>query len=141
VRVVRRDNGEKTQMKWESMVEEIPKLLDKIHDDMYERALKTRDEHMKIAYNKVDFMTALNGRNIVLTPWCDEGVEEEKVKDWTKEESLKIMEEAGEDEEVLTGSAKTLCIPFNPIVPLKEGDVCFFTGKPAKVMALWGRSY
>jgi len=128
-------------MKWESMVEEIPKLLDKIHDDMYERALKTRDEHMKIAYNKVDFMTALNGRNIVLTPWCDEGDEEEKVKDWTKEESLKIMEEAGEDEEVLTGSAKTLCIPFNPIVPLKEGDVCFFTGKPAKVMALWGRSY
>lgn len=85
MRVVRRDNGEKTQMKWESMLVEIPKLLDKIHDDMYERALKTRDEHMKTAYNKVDFMSALNGKNIVLTPWCDEGAEEEKVKDWTKE--------------------------------------------------------
>jgi len=87
-------------------------------------------------------MTALNGRNIVLTPWCDEGAEEEKVKERTKEESLKHMQEAGDqDEEVLTGSAKTLCIPFDPIVKLKDGDKCFFTGKEAKVMALWGRSY
>ena len=141
VRVVRRDNGEKSQMKWADIVTDIPKLLNQIHDDMYERARKTRDEHMKVAYNWDDFMSALNGRNIVLTPWCDEGVEEEKVKDKTKEESLKLMQEAGEEEEVLTGSAKTLCIPFEPIVPLKDGDKCFFTGKPAKVMALWGRSY
>ena len=141
VRLVRRDNGEKFQMKWSDLVTEIPKVLDQIHDDMYNRALKTRDDHMKVAYNWEDFMSALNGRNIVLTPWCDEGAEEEKVKDKTKEESLKTMAEAGEEEEVLTGSAKTLCIPFKPIVALKEGDKCFFTGKPAKVMALWGRSY
>jgi len=141
VRVVRRDNGDKAQFKWEDLVTGIPTLLNQIHDDMYKRAETTRDSHMKTAYNWTDFMTALNNRNIVLTPWCDEGAEEEKVKDRTKEESLKHMKEAGEEEEVLTGSAKTLCIPFNPIVPLKEGDKCFFTGKPAKVMALWGRSY
>ena len=141
MRLVRRDNGEKSQMKWSDLMTEIPKLLDRIHNDMYERALKTRDEHMKVAYNWDEFMNALNGRNIVLTPWCAEGAEEEKVKDRSKEESLKQMAEAGEEEEVLTGSAKTLCIPFKPIVPLKEGDKCFFTGKPAKVMALWGRSY
>jgi prolyl-tRNA synthetase len=141
VTVVRRDTGEKHALKWDVLLVEIPKLLETIHNDMYERARKTRDEHMKVAYNWEDFMTALNGRNIVLTPWCDEGDEEEKVKDRTKEESLKIMQQAGEEEEVLTGSAKTLCIPFEPIVPLKDGDKCFFTGKPAKVMALWGRSY
>lgn len=141
MRVVRRDNGDKAQFKWEDLVTGIPTLLNQIHDDMYKRAETTRDSHMKTAYNWTDFMTALNNRNIVLTPWCDEGAEEEKVKDRTKEESLKHMKEAGEEEEVLTGSAKTLCIPFNPIVPLKEGDKCFFTGKPAKVMALWGRSY
>ena len=89
VRLVRRDNGEKSQMKWADLVTEIPKLLDQIHEDMYQRALKTRDEHMKVAYNWEDFMNALNGRNIVLTPWCDEGAEEEKVKDRSKEESLK----------------------------------------------------
>lgn len=141
VRVVRRDNGEKQQMRWDQLVTEIPKLLNQIHEDMYERARKTRDDHVKVAYNWEDFMTALNGRNLVLTPWCDEGAEEEKVKDKTKEESLKLMQDAGEEEEVLTGSAKTLCIPFEPIHPLKAGDKCFFTGKEAKVMALWGRSY
>lgn len=141
VRVVRRDNGEKVQMKWENLSTEIPALLNQIHDDMYERARQTRDNHLKVAYNWEDFMTAVNGRNIVLTPWCDEGQEEERVKEKSKDESLKQMQEAGEDEEVLTGAAKTLCIPFEPIVPLKDGDKCFFTGKPAKVMALWGRSY
>ena len=141
VRCVRRDTGEKTQLKWSDLPQVIPALLNQIHNDMYENARRTRDEHMKVAYNWDDFMGALNGRNIVLTPWCNEGEEEEKVKERTKEESLKLMQEAGEEEEVLTGSAKTLCIPLNPIVPLKEGDKCFFTGKPAKVMALWGRSY
>jgi prolyl-tRNA synthetase len=141
VTVVRRDTGEKHTLKWDTLQVAIPALLETIHADMFERARKTRDEHMKVAYNWADFMNALNGRNIVLTPWCDEGAEEEKVKDRTKEESLKFMQQAGEEEEVLTGSAKTLCIPFEPIVPLKEGDKCFFTGKPAKVMALWGRSY
>jgi prolyl-tRNA synthetase len=141
VRVVRRDNGEKQQIKWDSLATDIPNLLDKIHEDMYHRAESTRDAHMKVAYNWEEFMGALNGRNLVLTPWCDEGLEEEKVKNKSKEESLKHMKEAGEEEEVLTGSAKTLCIPFAPIVPLKDGDKCFFTGKPAIVMALWGRTY
>ena len=51
------------------------------------------------------------------------------------------MEEAGEDEEVLTGSAKTLCIPFTPKTPLVAGEKCFHCGAEAKVKALWGRSY
>jgi prolyl-tRNA synthetase len=65
VRVVRRDNGEKVQMKWETLAVEIPKLLNQIHEDMYQRALKNRDEHLKEASNWEEFMNALNGRNIV----------------------------------------------------------------------------
>ena len=50
------------------------------------------------------------------------------------------MEEAGAEEAQLTGSAKTLCIPFEqPAMP--NGTKCFACGKPAKVTALWGRSY
>lgn len=71
VRVVRRDNGEKEQMKWVDLNSEVPKLLERIHHDMYERALKTRDEHMKDASTWEEFMTALNARNIVQTPWCN----------------------------------------------------------------------
>jgi prolyl-tRNA synthetase len=51
------------------------------------------------------------------------------------------MAEAGEEEEVLTGAAKTLCLPFEPKTPLKEGDKCFHCGKEAKIIALWGRTY
>jgi prolyl-tRNA synthetase len=50
------------------------------------------------------------------------------------------MEEAGEDEEVLTGSAKTLCIPFEQ-EPLQAGTKCFACGQDAQLRALWGRTY
>lgn len=36
--------------------------------------------------------------------------------------------------------AKTLCLPFEA-PPLPEGTKCFYSGKPAKNWALWGRSY
>lgn len=35
VRVVRRDNGEKSQLKWSELTTAIPELLDRVHDDMY----------------------------------------------------------------------------------------------------------
>lgn len=108
---------------------------------MYERALVTRDEHMIDAFTWEEFMNALNGKNLVLTPWCQVKECELKVKDRSKEESLKLMAEAGEEEEVLTGAAKTLCLPFEPRTPLKEGDKCFHCGEEAKIKALWGRTY
>ena len=39
VRLVRRDTGQKIQIKTEKLAVEIPKLLDQIHDDMYAKAL------------------------------------------------------------------------------------------------------
>ena len=52
-----------------------------------------------------------------------------------------------EDEALLTGSAKTLCIPFRMGKQASgqeepfNGVNCFFCGQQAKVTALWGRSY
>jgi len=57
-------------------------------------------------------MTALNNKNICLAPWCDTAACEIRIKDQSKEESLANMEAANEGEVVLTGSAKTLCIPY-----------------------------
>lgn len=48
-----------------------------------------------------------------MAPWCNCQECEEKVKDRSKEESLKAMAEKNEDEALLTGAAKTLCIPFD----------------------------
>lgn len=71
VRVVRRDNGDKSQMKQADLVSEIPHLLERIHKDMYERAVEVRDAHLKEAATWDQFMEALNQKNIVQTPWCN----------------------------------------------------------------------
>lgn len=79
---------------------------------MYNKAVKERDEHIFKADTWEQFMNGLNAKGICLTPWCEENKCEVDVKNRSKEESLKAMESAGEEEEILTGSAKTLCIPF-----------------------------
>lgn len=95
---------------------------------------------MKNVENWEDFMAALQNRDIVMAPWCNCQQCEIDVKDRSKEESLAAMENMNSEEVQLTGSAKTLCIPFEQ-PQLKPGAVCFACGKPATVTALWGRSY
>merc|ERR1712166_125759 len=142
VRVAVRHDGRKFQMKWDSIAEETHKTLELLHHEIYEKALKTRDEHLKEVDNWKDFMEALDGRNICLAPWCDVKKCEEKIKDQSKEESIAKMAEANEDETLLTGAAKTLCIPYElGNQKLAEGVKCFYCGEQAKVTALWGRSY
>lgn len=59
------------------------------------------------------------------------------------------MEDMNEEEGMLTGAAKTCCIPYNmgKQATAKKGKdpfknvKCFFCGKQAKVTALWGRTY
>jgi prolyl-tRNA synthetase len=109
---------------------------------MFEKAKNARDSHLKEATNWTDFMEAVNNKNICLAPWCDTKECEKKIKQQSKEESEQRMLEANEDEAVLTGSAKTLCIPYElGNQNLGENDKCFYCGEQAKVTALWGRSY
>ena len=107
---------------------------------MFDKALQARLSHVKDVDNWKDFMEALAGRNICMAPWCNVQQCEIDAKEKSKEESTKAMEEANEEEAQLTGAAKTLCIPHKQ-PELKEGTKCFHCGEPAKVTALWGRSY
>lgn len=142
-----RHNGEKFSAKWETLAQEMKDLLPKIHDQMYEKAKNARSDHMKNVDNWEDFMSALGDRNVCLADWCDSVDCEVKIKDQSKEESIAAMEAMNEEESALTGSAKTLCIPYtmgrqaekgkNPF----KGKKCFYCGADAKVTALWGRSY
>mmetsp|Transcript_86287 Transcript_86287/g.118977 ORF Transcript_86287/g.118977 Transcript_86287/m.118977 type:complete len:100 (+) Transcript_86287:2271-2570(+) len=98
------------------------------------------DDNMNDVENWEDFMAALDKRHICLAKWCNTVKCEERVKDRSKEESIAHMEAANEGEVLLTGAAKTLCIPFKqPEMP--EGSKCFACGEPATITALWGRSY
>lgn len=107
---------------------------------MYNKALKAREEHVKEIDNWQAFMAALGERHICLAPWCNRQACEIEVKERSKEESLQLMADKNEEEVQLTGSAKTLCIPFEQ-KPLAPGAKCFACSQDATTTALWGRSY
>lgn len=86
-------------------------------------------------------MTELNKRNIILAPWCNVQQCEVNVKKRSAEDSKAYIEASGDSgEDLLTGAAKTLNVPYEqPELP--EGTCCFACDKKATVTALWGRSY
>ncbi|CAI2358734.1 unnamed protein product [Moneuplotes crassus] len=137
IRVVRRFDGKKFQLSTEGLADNLHEELQKIQHEMYEKAVKERDQRIKKSATWEGFMTELNQRNLVLTPWCDKESCEDNVKERSKEES-KQAENAGE--EVLTGAAKTLCKPLEQ-PELAEDTKCFACDAGATATALWGRSY
>ena len=118
--------------------------LNVIHNEMYTKAEQARDQHTKHVTNWEQFMEALDHKNVCLAPWCNTVKCEDAVKTRSKEESIAKMESLDEGEVVLTGSAKTLCIPMKcDQQSFAEDDQtkCFHCGEKATVTALWGRSY
>lgn len=107
-----RHSGAKYQVKQETLAKEMAVLMDTIHDEMFAKAKAARDSHLAHVDNWADFMKAMDKKFICLAPWCDQVKCEQKIKDTSKEESLAKMMEANDDEVTLTGSAKTLCIPY-----------------------------
>jgi len=71
VRCVKRNDGTKQQLTQEGLADKIKELLSSIHTEMYNKALKSRTEHIKEIDNWKDFMEALNGRNLCMAPWCN----------------------------------------------------------------------
>ncbi|XP_031131641.1 proline--tRNA ligase, cytoplasmic-like [Ipomoea triloba] len=125
VRAARRDNGAKTDIPMDDIVEQVKEMLSTIQQNLFDVAKQKRDACVQIVKTWDEFVNALNGKKLVLAPWCDEEDVEKDVKTRTKGEM---------------GAAKTLCSPFDqPELP--EGTLCFASGKPAKKWTYWGRSY
>jgi prolyl-tRNA synthetase len=81
-RSVRRDTGASAQISTSSdFSKSIQDLLNTIQDDMFSKAKKVRDDHLIRADNWNDFIVALNGKNLILAPWCETVKCEESVKD------------------------------------------------------------
>lgn len=91
VRMCKRNDGVKKQVKWEGLVDTLKATFPQIHDEMYNKALQARESHLKHCDNWDDFMAALGERNIVMAPWCDNQECEVEVKERSKEESLAKM--------------------------------------------------
>jgi prolyl-tRNA synthetase len=136
--LVRRDTGEKLKgVPLADVCAVVPELLVKIQADMLARARQERDSRISIAWSWAEFRQGLALGNLVLAPWCCTTETEE----WVKEETSPAKNPDEVEGGKLSGSAKTLCVPFNQ-PPMPKGTPCF-TGQGGLALSwtLWGRSY
>lgn len=117
--VVRRDTREKYTVAFETLAEEVQKILDTMQKEMLERARAHRDSHTYEAADYETFKKTIEEKpGFVKAMWCGCKECEEKIK-----EDLQ---------------ATSRCIPFEQ-ENLSENCIC--CGKPAKKMVYWGRAY
>ena len=117
--LVKRNTGVKIKVSLDSLKEEIPQLLKKIHEEMYETAFKnllnnitevhTYDELKDVIQNKGGYVKCM---------WCGDEACENKVKEDVQ--------------------ATSRCLPFN-----QEGfdEVCPICGKKAKYVIYFAKAY
>jgi prolyl-tRNA synthetase len=120
VEVARRDTFEKMRgVSQLGLKDEIESLLDKIQKNIYERALKFRQDNTVKAATYDELKKALEGKNVFIeTFWAGSSEDEGKIKDETK--------------------ATIRCIPFD--ASPAEGK-CVYTGQPTTKRAIFARSY
>lgn len=119
IEVARRDNLTKETIPLEKISEFIPKLLDDIQANIYNKALNFRKENTFYLDTWDEFLKVLdNPGGFIMAHWDGTKETEEKIKDETK--------------------ATIRCIPFDS--PEEEGK-CIYSGKPSKRRVLFARSY
>ena len=120
VTIVRRDTLEKVKVQPDEATLKVNELLINIQNDMYEKALKRRDEMMYNAMSKEEFEEDVKKPGFTFANWCgDEACE------------LKIKDEYG---------VKTRCIPFDNSNP--DGDKkCVCCGKDATTKIYFAKQY
>lgn len=109
----------KTIVSLDDLEKAIPEMLEKMHNDLYNKALEHRNAHTFNAVNMEDFKKQLESNpGFVNAMWCG-----------SEECENKIKEETG---------ATSRCMPFEQE---HISDTCVCCGKPAKKMVVWGKAY
>lgn len=83
VSTARRDTNEKSTIPIDELASGVPKLLEQIQNEMFERAKKEYDAHRKVVTDWEEVVPVLNGKNVVLIPHCLDGDCADAVKDET----------------------------------------------------------
>ncbi|XP_042330475.1 bifunctional glutamate/proline--tRNA ligase isoform X4 [Sceloporus undulatus] len=131
---VRRDTGEKLTFAENEAVDQLRRILEEIHTNLYNRAAEDLKTHMVVANTMEEFQKELDSGKIVQIPFCGEI----ECEDWIKKTTAR-------DQDLEPGApsmgAKSLCIPFKPLCELQNGAKCVCGKCPAKFYTLFGRSY
>jgi prolyl-tRNA synthetase len=118
VEIARRDTKEKNTVPLDGIENTIEKLLETIQHDMYQKALKFRDSHIRKVDNWEDFLVKIEEPGFISAHWDGTSETEDKIKELTK--------------------ATIRCIPLNN--PQEDG-VCVYSGKPSKERVIFARAY
>lgn len=117
--IARRDTLEKEVKSQDGIEDYIENLLDKIQDNIYQKAFKFRENNTHIVDSYDEFKDIIENKGgFVLAHWDGSAETEQKIKDETK--------------------ATIRCIPFD--APEEDGK-CIYTGKPSKKRALFAKAY
>ena len=118
VEVMRRDTLEKETLPVDNIEQVVKGLLDEIQANIFQKALKFRQEHTITVDSYDEFKEKIEEGGFILAHWDGTTETEERIKEETK--------------------ATIRCIPF-------DGDttpgVCMVTGKPSARRVLFARSY
>jgi len=122
-----------------SLTTDIPALLKTIQSDMFTKAKKAFDSHVVKVTKWADIVPALDAKNVVLIPWCQDSDCEDTIKERSGKKEL--AEGEVQDDRAPSMGAKSLCIPFEQPSEGVKGLNCIQCGMEAKVWGLFGRSY
>ena len=117
--IVRRDNREKTFVSLDELETKVAELLDAVHDGLYEKALKNRENRTWTAHDLDEMIQIANEKSgFIKAMWCGDAECEAKLKE--------------------VAGVTSRCMPFEQE---HIGDTCVCCGKPAKSMVVWGKAY
>ena len=118
IEIMRRDTLEKETIPVDNIEQVVKNLLDEIQANIFQKALKFRQEHTITVDSYDEFKEKIEEGGFILAHWDGTTETEERIKEETK--------------------ATIRCIPF-------DGDttpgVCMVTGKPSARRVLFARSY
>ncbi|MNK51707.1 Proline--tRNA ligase [compost metagenome] len=119
VELARRDTKEKFTVPQEGLAEYVFQLLAQIQQNIYDKALNFRNEHITEANSYEEFKELLDGKTgFISAHWDGTAETEKRIKEETK--------------------ATIRCIPLDNKL---EDGVCILTGNPSKQRVLFARAY
>ncbi len=119
VELARRDTKEKSSVSIDGLSAYVVNLLAEIQQNIFNRALAFRNEHITNADNWDEFVKLLDEKGgFVAAHWDGTGETEEKIKEQTK--------------------ATIRCIPLDN---KQEAGVCILSGRPSTQRVLFARAY
>lgn len=119
VELARRDTKEKFTVSQDGLAEYISQMLEQIQQNIYNKALQFRNEHITQANSYEEFKELLETKTgFISAHWDGTAETEKRIKEETK--------------------ATIRCIPLNNEV---EDGVCILTGKPSKQRVLFAKAY